>query len=116
MLYTRALSCNTGISIKLSNDMTKFYRLGDRVPLVDRQALGAEDLSGFALSWEDDKKQGRFIKAELVGEFRAPRAGEWYLSGTIPEAYRAPNDLSAEYHIMRLVLIERKTVITERRI
>lgn len=36
-----------------------------------------------------------------TGEFRAPRKGEWYLSGAIPEAYRAPNDLSTPYHILR---------------
>lgn len=37
---------------------------------------------------------------EYVG-YRAPKAGEWYVSGAIPQGYRAPNDLSAEYHIVR---------------
>lgn len=34
------------------------------------------------------------------GEFRAPKKGEWYLSGAIPCAYQAPNDLLSAYHIL----------------
>lgn len=36
-----------------------------------------------------------------TGEFREPRAGEYYLSGAIPAVYTAPNDLSTKFHIMR---------------
>ena len=32
--------------------------------------------------------------------YRAPRAGEWYLSGAVPEAYQAPTTLSASYYIL----------------
>jgi hypothetical protein len=42
----------------------------------------------------------RFKKA---GEFRTPLRGEWYLSGSIPAAYCAPNDLTGEYHILERV-------------
>lgn len=35
------------------------------------------------------------------GEFRAPVKGEFYLSGAIVQAWRAPNDLRAEYRIVR---------------
>jgi hypothetical protein len=42
----------------------------------------------------------RFVK---TGQFRAPRKGEYYLSGAIPEAYLAPNDLSTAYAILREV-------------
>lgn len=45
----------------------------------------------------------RFVK---TGECRAPRAGEYYLSGAIPTAYRAPNDLSTAYPIMRMATSE----------
>ena len=39
--------------------------------------------------------------AEVVkGEFRPPRKGEWYLSGAIPAAYKAPNDLTTAYRIV----------------
>ena len=35
-----------------------------------------------------------------TGEKRPPRKGEWYLSGAIPQAYQAPNDLNSAYHIL----------------
>jgi hypothetical protein len=41
--------------------------------------------------------------ARWSGEVRCPRKGEWFLSGAIVEAYRAPNDLTMGYHIARLV-------------
>lgn len=40
---------------------------------------------------------------EMTGEKRPPRKGEWYLSGAIPAAYRAPNDLSTPYIILEPV-------------
>ena len=43
-------------------------------------------------------------------QFRCPKKGEWFLSGSIPGAYQAPNDLSTEYWIGTLV---RVSVITE---
>jgi hypothetical protein len=42
-------------------------------------------------------------RARPTGEFRYPKSGEWFLSGAIVEAYRAPNDLTMGYHIARLV-------------
>ncbi len=38
-----------------------------------------------------------------TGEFRPPKKGEYYLSGAIVEAYRAPNDLSTPYWIASFV-------------
>lgn len=35
----------------------------------------------------------------IIGK-RAPKKGEWYLSGAIVEAYQAPNDLTTEYTIV----------------
>lgn len=32
-------------------------------------------------------------------EFRAPKKGEFYLSGIIPEVYKAPNDLTQKFFI-----------------
>ncbi len=43
-------------------------------------------------------RSGYYVK---TGEFRAPQNGEYYLSGAIPVAYRALDDLSIEYNIMR---------------
>lgn len=45
----------------------------------------------------------RNVRARATGEFRAPRRGEWYLSGATIEAYRAPSDLTTSFHIARLV-------------
>ncbi len=50
------------------------------------------------------------VKAVWTGEKRCPKKGEWYLSGAIVEAYRAPNDLSSQFHIAKLVKTETKTV------
>lgn len=33
-------------------------------------------------------------------DYRCPHAGEWFVSGAIPQAYRAENDLSNEYLIV----------------
>lgn len=50
---------------------------------------------------------------ERTGEFRAPRKGEYYLSGAIACAYRAHKDLSAIYHIMRKVAPPPKRVTVD---
>jgi len=49
-------------------------------------------------------------RAIRTGDFRKPKKGEWFLSGAIPEAYKAPNDLSVAYYIMRPVKAKTKTV------
>jgi len=47
------------------------------------------------------------VRAKATGEFREPKAGEWYLSGAIVEAYRAPYDLTnSQYHIAKLVRVK----------
>ena len=51
------------------------------------------------------------IRARWTGETRPPLKGEWYLSGAIIEAYRAPSDLLTPYHIARLV--STRTMIVE---
>lgn len=49
--------------------------------------------------------------AVWTGEKRYPKKGEWYLSGSVIEACRAPNDLSnMEFHIAKLVRVLTKTV------
>lgn len=49
----------------------------------------------------------------LTGEYRPPRAGEWYVSGAIPEGYRMPHDGTIPHRIARLCRIERTEVIRE---
>ena len=47
----------------------------------------------------------RHVMAEPLAPrtMRKPKAGEWYLSGAIPMAYRAPCDLPYPFRILRLV-------------
>ncbi len=53
------------------------------------------------------------VSAKWTGEKRAPKAGEWYLSGSIVEAYRAPNNLETPFHIAKLVLTKTETITYE---
>lgn len=81
------------------------YSLADRVSLKEAQDIGFSDI----------KDSIRKIKAVKTGEFRCPKKGEWYLSGTIVQAYKAPDALSSPYHIVKLVvwdLYERSIAIT----
>lgn len=60
------------------------------------------------ISAEEYKKLGHYKYGEKIGavkiaEFRCPKRGEWFISGAIPQAYKAPNDLSTPYHIAKLV-------------
>jgi hypothetical protein len=52
----------------------------------------------------------RNVRAVWTGEKRAPRKGEYYLSGAVIGAYLAPSDLNWPYHIAKLVTVESKTV------
>lgn len=42
-------------------------------------------------------------RALWTGETRPPKRGEWYLSGAVVEAYRAPSDLTWACRIATLV-------------
>jgi hypothetical protein len=39
------------------------------------------------------------FEAVSTGEFRPPKAGEWFLSGAIVEAFQAYDDMTTSYHI-----------------
>ena len=43
-------------------------------------------------------RNGRVVATE---EFRPPKRGEWYLSGAVVQAYRAPQDLTLLFYIVR---------------
>jgi hypothetical protein len=78
---------------------------GHRVHIYDIANLGS--LGGGLIT---SGFPGEKIKCVRTGEFRAPRKGEWYLSGAIPEGYRAPNDLATDFHILKLVRVIPMTV------
>ena len=77
----------------------RYYKLGDVLNGNERKQLKIP-LNAIMI-YRDTKA----IKTEV---FREPKKGEWFLSGAIPTAYRAPNDLSHKYHIAQLVKIKKK--------
>jgi hypothetical protein len=46
-----------------------------------------------------------FIKFRATGEKRSPLKGEYYLSGAVVTAYRAPSDMSGDWWIAEAVLV-----------
>ncbi|RLC88675.1 MAG: hypothetical protein DRJ03_02020 [Chloroflexi bacterium] len=76
---------------------SKLYELVDTPTKEELERCGLRGRSALFLK--------RYLRAKLTGEFRPPRKGEWFLSGAIPEAYRAPNDLDGAYHIARFVRV-----------
>jgi hypothetical protein len=87
----------------------KTYPLGDTP--TSGETGGAEFNKRFASEFLGGSRN---FRAVFTGEKRPPRKGEWYLSGSIITAYKAPNDLSTPYHIARLVRVETKNVTIER--
>lgn len=79
-----------------------FYPLSDWPTPAEYKALGVKD-----------NLQRKDVKAVPTGEFREPKAGEWFLSGAIIEAYRhnGPATLSTKYHIAKLVLTVTTTTV-----
>jgi hypothetical protein len=50
---------------------------------------------------------GHRQRYKATGEFRKPKAGEFFLSGAIIGAYLAPNDLPFEYWIAAPVQVKK---------
>ena len=75
----------------MSSLQGKYFPLADEPSPADLSSLNVEDRVG--------------VRAVATGEFRPPRKGEWFLSGSYIEAYRAENDLPTAYHIARLALV-----------
>ena len=48
------------------------------------------------------------------GDFRPPRKGEYYLSGAVVVAYRAPNDLSTAFRIVKPIFPVLRRIEDER--
>lgn len=78
-------------NIKMPSLKKKYFPLADKPSDAELAELGVQDEVG--------------VLAPPTGEKRAPRRGEWYLSGAVVEGYRAPKDLSTPYHIAKLVVL-----------
>lgn len=87
--------------------MKKLYPIYDRMTIAESKALGFDKppvvLTSVGMPPRD-------VHAVRTGEFREPQKGEWYLSGAIPGAWKAPNTLSTKFHICKLVRTRTRTV------
>ena len=76
----------------------RLYPIADRVPTIEKLRLGCRR-SPFGFVSQDD------LRAVYNYEKRNPKKGEWFLSGAIPEAYRARSDMDCRFSIARLVRV-----------
>lgn len=80
-------------------------RRGELYPLRDRPVELGRRVERRGLTYEN-------VSARWDGNPpRCPKKGQWYLSGAVIEAYRAPNDLTTPFHMAELVETERVTVV-----
>ena len=88
------------------------YPIKDFIPFRDLNKLGLNHRLG-----DIGTKDNQVFKVMAVwtGEKRNPIAGEWFLSGSIIEAYRAKLDMGDEFHIAKLVktVTETRIIIVE---
>lgn len=86
------------------------YPLADSPTLSEIVAIGPNLVPRFGTKFMFD---GTELGVSLTGEYRRPRKGEWYVSGAIPEAYRALHDLSEEHRIARLIHVAPLSITVE---
>lgn len=82
-------------NIEVLEEEKDIFRLADLPSQEELDAL-------VHFKWGDN-----FVFGVLTGEFRPPKAGEWFLSGALPEGYRANNDLSTKYKIIKLCVVDK---------
>ena len=81
-----------------------FYPLSDMLSIEERKRFDITFNESFG---------GRIMRAKWDGQpKRSPKKGEWFLSGAVIGAYKAPNDLTQEYHIANIVKTKTTTVTT----
>ncbi len=85
------------------------YPICDNMTSHEAKALGFDKAQLFLPTCHISPRE---VRAQWTGEKRCPKRGEWFLSGSIIEAYRAPNDLSTPYHIAKLVRVKITTTTT----
>ena len=84
-------------------------------PVIDHPTTAELKVLGFQKNFNIIIAMGRPFRPDMVGlvavktnQYRKPLRDEWFLSGAIPEVFRASCDYAHEYHIMRLIAIETK--------
>lgn len=83
----------------------KTYELFDSLRPVDIRALRkpGDEWVEPRFSRLGQWANGVRIRATRTNECRPPQVGEWYISGAIPQAYRAKGPMRSAYQIVKLV-------------
>lgn len=100
-------------TLRATSDRKILYPIGDRPTKDELDALGFEGNRLHILQPDQisDPEEIRYkIMAVKSQIFREPRKNEWYLSGAVPQAWKAPNDLgpTQKFWICQLVLVSVK--------
>lgn len=102
----------------------KKYKLGDILSIEEKKELGLKFIGKVGTCYcerldanvsDGYYGMGRdqyYVTAIYSGEKRNPKAGERFLSGAIPVAYRTKNDLSTAYHIAKLIIVKKETKVS----
>lgn len=100
---------------KLQSDLDTCYPIADKgkaLAELSKRGIKQRMQAGKSYITMGGKTIVGDIAAQWTGEKRPPKAGEFYLSGSIVEAYYSGGDMTYPYHIARLVI--RQTVELER--
>ena len=92
---------------------TDFFNLVDIPTEAEIKSVGLIPGVRYSRLATNKKLEPARVMAKWTGEKRCPKKGEWYLSGSVIEAYKAKNDLAETRHIAKLVGTFTKTVIVE---
>ena len=79
----------------------KIYPLGDHLNSDERRQFGIKEFF---------EPAARAIQAVSTGVKRFPKKGERFISGAVPHAYLAQNDITYAYYIAKLVKTETVTI------
>lgn len=84
----------------------RLYPLSDPAFRTETDSMGLQIISTFANKYLHKESNSECNLYVIATEFREPKEGEWYISGAIPEAYKAPNNLSQKYWCGKLVAVK----------
>ena len=91
MYSSNVFASVVGLEHIVSSLQGKYFPLADEPSPDDLAALNVEDRVG--------------VRAVATGEFRPPRKGEWFLSGSYIKPFRAESDLPTAYNIAKLAYV-----------
>jgi len=78
------------------------YREDGKVWVLPQKVASGDENVSIWREWIGTGKKGwknSAMRYNILG-FRTPKKGEWYLSGSFVQAYKAPNDLSVPHLVV----------------